>query len=264
MQRNHAGALGSESPEYIHQMRVATRRLRAALRLFAPVLPPDHAGSWLPSLGEMMDRLGRARDLDVLLAEICAPVTAALPDEPRLSTLAGVITERRFAARRHAVRYLESREFGRLMIGFAALLHTPMLDEAPAVEPVATFASGRLRRLHRKVRSLADQAHPDHPASLHALRIGIKRLRYALEFFASLARGKARRRRAAWLAKAQGTLGELNDLANAGQLLMDCAGHDERLREAVTLIGGWHGPRHARLMARLPRLLDRLRALSAG
>lgn len=260
MQLNHAGAIGSEDPEYIHQMRVATRRLRAALRLFAPALPPGYADALLPALREMMARLGHARDLDVLLAEICAPVIAALPDEPRLSALAGIVTEERFTARRMAVRHLEARDFGALMIRLAALLHAPALDTPLAAESVAGFAQGRLRRLRRKVRTLARQASLDDPASLHALRIGIKRLRYALEFFATLARGKALRRQAAWLAEVQGTLGELNDLANAGQLLMNCAGHDERLREAVTLIGGWHGPRHARLMSRLPKLLDKLRA----
>lgn len=261
MQRNHAGAVASDDPEYIHQMRVAMRRLRACLRLFASVLPPDYAEPLLPSLREVMGRLGIARDLDVLLAEICAPVTAALPDEPRLAALAGIITDNRYAMRRNAVRHLESREFGQLMIQLAALLHTSTLDEALAAESVATFATERLKRLRRKVRELASHTRLDDPASLHALRIGIKRLRYALEFFASLNRGKGQRRLANWLADIQGTLGELNDLANAGQLLMNCAGHDERLREAVTLIGGWHGPRHAKLLARLPSLLDRLNRL---
>jgi inorganic triphosphatase YgiF len=262
MQRNHAGAIVSDDPEYIHQMRVATRRLRAALRLFAPTLPPDYADALLPSLHDMMGKLGKARDLDVLLAEICAPVTAALPDEPRLSALSGIVTNDRYATRRDAIRYLESHEFGRLMIGLAALLHKATPDgNAPGGEPVAAFASGRLRRLRHKVRTLAVQANLDEPTTLHALRIGIKRLRYALEFFASLTHGKTQRRLANWLAEVQTTLGELNDLANAGQLLMRCAGHDERLREAVTLIGGWHGPRHAKLMASLPKLLGQLRQL---
>lgn len=262
MQRNHAGAVSSEDPEYIHQMRVATRRLRAALRLFAPALPVDYASALLPSLHEMMDKLGKARDLDVLLAEICAPVTAALPSEPRLSALAGIVTNDRHTARLEAMRYLESREFGRLTIGLTALLQAPAPGEASDTEVISGFAQARLRRLRRKVRTLADQAKLDDPTSLHALRIGIKRLRYALEFFASLARGKTQRRLALWLAETQGTLGELNDLANAGQLLMNCAGHDDRLREAVTLIGGWHGPRHANLMANLPKLLENLRKLT--
>jgi len=67
------------------------------------------------------------------------------------------------------------------------------------------------------------------------------------------------------LASLQDTLGQINDLANAGELLMDCARErsgDPRLREAVTLIGGWHGRRHQKLLAAVPvglKHLGRLR-----
>jgi adenylate cyclase len=93
---------------------------------------------------------------------------------------------------------------------------------------------------------------------LHALRIGIKRLRYALEFFAPLAAKKPMQRLLAHLTELQDALGQINDLANAGALLMDCADDDPRLREAVTLIGGWHGPRHQKLLAAVPRGLKRI------
>ena len=89
LQQNHHGALNSDDPEYIHQMRVATRRLRAALRLFAPVLPAGLADSLRLPFAALMTCLGRARDLDVLLAEIANPVLTALPNEPRLPALAG-------------------------------------------------------------------------------------------------------------------------------------------------------------------------------
>ncbi|HTY02948.1 MAG TPA: CHAD domain-containing protein [Rhodocyclaceae bacterium] len=261
MQRNHAGAVASEDPEYIHQMRVATRRLRASLRLFAPVIPTGLIEALLPPLRETMGRLGKARDMDVLLAEICAPVIAALPAEPRLAALAGVITDRRHAARRAAIRHLESREFGLATIDVAAQLHRPLPASADPIASTQDFAATRLQRLRRKVRTLAASARLDDPTTLHALRISVKRLRYALEFFASLARGKSQRRHALRLAAIQDTLGQLNDLANAGHLLMDCADNDDRLREAVTLIAGWHGPRHAALMARLPKLIEELQRL---
>lgn len=261
MQRNHDGAVSRDDPEYIHQLRVGTRRLRAALRLFAPLLPAGLDEEVLPSLRGMMGLLGRARDYDVLLAEIVDPVISALPDEPRLAALAAIVTDRRHAAREQARAHLTSREFGRLMLQLASHCSQPEPTTPPSPENTSGFAAARLRRLRRKVRALADAARPDDPVSLHALRIGIKRLRYALEFFSSLGRGKAQRRLIARLAEAQGTLGQFNDLANAGRLLMECAGHDDRLREAVTLIGGWHGPRHAALMATVPALLDGLRKL---
>jgi adenylate cyclase len=263
LQRNHEGAAALDEPEYIHQMRVATRRLRAALRLFDPLLPPGLPDALLPALRRQMTLLGEARDMDVLLGEIAAPVMASLADEPRLAALVGVITERRYRQRQTAMQDLRGTHFGQFVLLAGDLLHRPPFEpvEAVAGETLAAFADGRIRRLRRKVRRLARAASVDDPASLHALRIGIKRLRYALEFFAPLARGKRLRAKLAHLAKLQETLGQINDLANAGRLLMACAGEDNRLREAVTLIGGWHGPRYTALLAAVPKELKRLRAL---
>lgn len=258
LQANHDGALTSDDPEYIHQMRVATRRLRAATRVFAPLLGEAFLNTLVPPLRELMALLGKVRDLDVLLEEIVTPVTAALATEPRLAALAGVITEHRHRARSDTLHRLAAPAHGQSMLHILAMVTA--LEDNPAAppEPLGEFAHRRLRRLRRKVEQLAAAARPDDPVSLHALRIGVKRLRYALEFFTPAAAGKRRSQLADRLAETQTTLGQLNDLANAGRLLMDSAGDDLALREAVTLIGGWHGPRHAQLMASLPQLINEL------
>ena len=261
-QGNRDGVLASDDPEFIHQMRVATRRLRAAMRLFAPCLPPAFDDALLPPLRQLMARLGRARDLDVLLAEIALPVMHALPDEPRLMTLVGAVTDRQYAARGAAAHYLRSAAYGRLMLTATALLHRPPFLEPAADETLAAFAAERLRRLRKKVRELAAAAGTDDPASLHRLRIAIKRLRYALEFFAPLCTGRKLQRLLRRLAVLQDELGQLNDLANAGMLLMHCAGDDPRLREAVSLVGGWHASRHRQLLSRIPARLAELRRFS--
>ncbi|MDP2172133.1 MAG: CYTH and CHAD domain-containing protein [Rhodocyclaceae bacterium] len=283
LQRNHPGALACNSadPEYIHQMRIATRRLRAAVRLFGPILPEGFAAQLLQPLRDLMNVLGQARDFDVLLAEIAAPVLEALPKEPRLAALVGIITERRFAARQEALRFMASPRYGSIVLQALAALHAPLVSAKVGVtagNPRGTgetatketheesitllaFARSRLRRLRKKVLALAAQTRVDNPPSLHALRIDIKRLRYALEFFTPLAAPKAMRRMLAHLTQLQDTLGQINDLASAGELLMDCAheqGGDPRLREAVTLIGGWHGPRHHKLLKAVPAGLKQL------
>jgi adenylate cyclase len=256
LQQNHLGAIASEDPEYIHQMRVATRRLRAALRLFGPLLPAGFADPLLDPLRELMAVLGHARDLDVLLAEIAEPVLQALPDEPRLAALVGVITERGFDTRQVALRFLRSPRHGSIVLQALATLHGQEKvgsgETANTALTLIDFAESRLRRLRKKVLALAAAARIDNPSSLHALRIGIKRLRYALEFFTPLASPKAMRRMLAHLTSLQNTLGQINDLASAGELLMSCADDDPRLREAVTLIGGWHGPRHQKLLSAVP------------
>jgi adenylate cyclase len=89
-------------------------------------------------------------------------------------------------------------------------------------------------------------------------------MRCALEFFSPLAPDDASRRAMRILAGIQETLRQLNGLNSAGAMLMDCAGDDPRLREAVMLIGGWHGPRYAKLLTAISRdltLLARLRPL---
>lgn len=260
LQQNHSGALSSGDPEYIHQMRVATRRLRAALQLFALVLPENLVEPLRAPLLALMKQLGRARDLDVLLTEIANPVLAALPNEPRLPALASDITNRCYAARAQAIAMLAAPDYGRTLLTALESLHArPAAGSTPVT--LSSFACRRLQRLRRKVRRLALAANIDDPSSLQSLRIGVKRLRYALEFFSPLAVETASRRVLKQLASVQDTLGQLNDLANAGAMLMDCAGDDPRLREAVTLIGGWHGPRHAALLASIPPELARLARL---
>jgi inorganic triphosphatase YgiF len=263
LQRNHAPALTSEDAEYIHQMRVALRRLRAAVRLFRPLLPEDFASQAVALVRELMAPLGQARDYDVLLAEIAQPVLAALPDEPRLAALIGALTARRAAVRRHVLDGLITPRYGQIALTLLARVHA--LDEtatpaAPA-SSLPAFARQRLRRLRKKTLALARAADAAQPASLHALRIGIKRLRYALDFFAPIAGKKRTRRLLEQLAALQDVLGQINDLANAGALLMDCAGHDAALREAVSLIAGWHGPRYQKLLAAIPPGIAKLGSL---
>jgi adenylate cyclase len=271
LQLNYAGAVDSDDPEFIHQMRVACRRLRAALRLFAPVLPDAFDERWLPGLRAVMCRLGRLRDLDVLQAEILGPVQCALAAEPRLMALAGRITEQRHEARRDVLETLHGADYRLLLLAMmGALQQAPfgvtatgavagekLGDESDPLT-VARFATRRVHRLHAKVIALAKLAKRDDPASLHRLRIGIKRLRYGLEFFAPLMAAKPLRHSLRRLTDLQDRLGQLNDLASAGNFLMHCAGAESALREAVALVGGWHGSRHVELLNVVERLVEKL------
>jgi adenylate cyclase len=265
LQRNHDGTIASEDPEFIHQMRVATRRLRAALRLFAQQLPEAFADAWLPGLRAMMAKLGSARDLDVLEEEIIAPILRSMPEEPRMVALASALAQRRSEAREAARQHLQSHDHSRLLLQAMAALQLPELAAPPLAEDAITlhaYAEKRLKRLRDKLLELAAAAHSSDPVSLHSLRIGIKRMRYALEFFAPLLAPKPLRRVLTDLADLQDGLGKLNDLASAGRVLMECAGENRGLREAVALVGGWHGPRHAEMLARIPEQIERLRRLA--
>ena len=87
MQANEAGLCTSRNPEYLHQFRVALRRLRSLYRIYRPLLnDSDHAAlttelEWLSGL------LGATRDWDVFLHETLAPLRREQPDAIYLDTL---------------------------------------------------------------------------------------------------------------------------------------------------------------------------------
>lgn len=257
-QANMAGAAEAD-PEFVHQMRVALRRLRSALRTFRPVLPEGFEAALVPPLRETARTLGLARDWDVLAEEIVAPARRAFAGDARLDALAAAVGQRRQAAHAAARQALEARALALALLDFAARLQQTGLLAADV--PLAAFAARRLDRLRRKALVLAQAARDRDPAHLHALRIGVKRLRYAIEFFAPLHRGRDSRDALATLTALQDSLGALNDLARAGPLLAQCMDSDAALREAVALTGGWHGPRHAVLQGLTLQGLRRLRKL---
>ena len=267
LHQNHAGAVIGDDPEYVHQMRVATRRLRAALRMFAPVLPEGFCEQIIPPLRSLMDVLGRTRDVDVLQAEIINPVSVAIPYDPRISALASVMAGRRHAARKETGDFLTQPDYSKLILLVALLLNggalaeKVQLMETDSADTLISFAQRRLHKLQRRTHQLAELARIDDPQSLHALRIAIKRFRYGLEFFGPLMPKRSYAAAAKQLAALQDNLGQINDLTTAGLVLMACAGDDPNLREAVALIGGWHGPRQVALLGVVPKQLQVVRKM---
>lgn len=254
-------ALGAGLPdaEFIHQMRVALRRLRSALRVFRPALPAGFAPAALVPLRPLASALGAARDWDVLAEEILAPACRAFAGNAGMAALGAAVARARQQARDAARQQLGSAAHAAALLDFGARL---CRAESPHDgRSLAEFAGRRLHRLHRRLQTLVPAAGDTDPVRLHALRIGVKRLRYAIEFFAPLYPARKAHKAIAALAALQDTLGALNDLARAGALFAQCADGEPDLRDAVALTGGWHGPRHAALCAALPRELARLTAL---
>lgn len=264
MQRNQAGAATTNDPEYIHQMRVATRRLRASVQLFKPLLPPSFADDIVAPLRELMHALGRVRDLDIVMTEIIGPVIADMPNDPALLALSAVITERQYQTRLEVMHALAQPAYGHLQLQAAALLHSSSFIAPPDHQSQATlseFAQKQLQSLCARTLNHAARAHADEPNSLHRMRISIKRLRYAMEFFRAMMPAKASNKILQNLAATQEKLGKLNDLASAGAVLMHCAANDTNLRQAINLIGAWHGQRHADLLAEVADDIKRIEHL---
>ncbi len=258
-QANALAAASHDDPEFIHQLRISQRRLRSLLRLFAPALPADFVADWSDRLRMNAASFGDARDLDVLCDEILAPVAATTDAEGvALERLLGVVAEAREKARAEVAHRLDAAAQGRLLIGFMAALHALPTDSLIGSARLRTFARLQLEGLRKKVRKRLRAAHDMKPAHLHGLRITLKKLRYALEFFLPLMPRKEAARYLRTVARTQSALGFVNDIDVARTTLLGQAGDDPELRGAAAFVFGWHAPRYKRLGTRAVRDLDAL------
>ena len=221
-------ALESGDPvEAVHQMRVSIRRLRSALGLFNRLFPCAEFDALRAEAQRIAAVLGEARDWDVFVDMVRAGPLSLFRDEPGFDLLlaaaqakadAGHAAVSQLANGRTATRFalsLERLASGRGWRGAAAGDRLLWL-----AEPVAGFAATSLDRLDRKLRKRGRHFRSLSPEARHALRIAMKHMRYATEFFGHLfhpasAAGHYARRAAAL----QDRLGELNDAAITRRLI---------------------------------------------
>ena len=241
-QANALGAQQSDDPEWVHQMRVALRRTRSAVKLFAHALPQEFVTHWRGELRDAASMLGEARDIDVLHAELIQPILDDPASANRVEALSALVGGHREAAREHVRDWLSSHHQGARMLRFAAGLEALQGNPLDASAKLQTFAALRLKHLRKRCRDRWVDARGDNIEALHLLRIALKSLRYGLEFFEPLLppkRLKAYRRR---LSAAQKRLGYFNDVAVGRARLAQWAKDDAPLREAVAFVTGWHAP----------------------
>ncbi len=213
-QANEAGVLESNDVEFVHQLRVAFRRLRSALRLFGPALVPGEDAGFAEDLRWAAGILGRCRDWDVFVTETLPPLVAAQGDGAagRAIIHRARARQRRGPPRRargHPLAPLRARDDPAVALG----LDTRRSPEG--LPPLKDFASERLRKGARRVAGQSEAFAALDAAGRHRLRILVKRQRYAAEFLGSLFRAQAVKPHVRALARAQDTLGLANDCANA-------------------------------------------------
>lgn len=212
MLRHDAGTRLGEDPEELHQMRVATRRLRSTLRTFRPLLDREWSDQLRGRLQQLAAALGAVRDLDVQLGQFVSD-TGRLDDRDAaaLTPLLGHFGKQRARTRGELLDVLASP-------GYLELLETLLeAGRRPKVlEP--TRAAGAalaplLRKAWRRLRNAVEAG-----ADLHEVRIRAKRLRYVADA-ARPAFGNAARRLARAAADVQDVLGVYQDAIVTQQLL---------------------------------------------
>ena len=246
---NAAGLCSDDDPEWIHQMRIGVRRLRACLSLGRAAFPAAQLEPLRVELRWLAQALGPARDLDVFVTSTLPAFKTALargsgagPLDGALRSLVARARRQRTLSRSAARAAVSSSRFVHLILAAAALAAQPAGTNA--TEPAPTFdvctglardfARPLLKRRHRQLLELGhDLAHAQ-PAARHAARLAAKKLRYATEFFAPLFPRKRTRDYRRALAVLQEELGLWNDAAVAAGLAATISGAESAVAAAFS------------------------------
>ena len=254
-----------EDIESLHQMRVATRRMRAGMDMFASVLPV-RAGRLRAELGWLAALLGEVRDLDIQLGRF-DDWTEEMPGDHReaLDELADLLAGHRVQARRALLEALDSRRYERLVSGLVAMLvQGPSSRSTTGRAPAVTTMPELIEERHRAARKAASRAKRTGAATdYHRLRIRCKRLRYALEFASGLYDGELKGF-VRQMTRLQDALGSMQDAAVASSRLQVIALTEEGAslsRAAIFAMGGVAGQYRSEaehLLGDMPELVQLL------
>jgi CHAD domain-containing protein len=242
-------ALDGNNPDGVHDMRVASRRLRSAVNDFKPYLGKHSIAS--RKLKAIARSLGAVRDEDVVLAAL---EELRLKAGDKVADGMEAIAEEHRQQRRQARSMLEPAigpaELAELREDFRAKLDAANKPRRSSRErsgpPSQTFRQVAIDVIDARLKQLSDARHsfyhPLRTKQLHKLRILAKRLRYAVELFAPCT-GEEFKRVAKEIARLQTSLGELHDsdvwIASLGTRLeqddksAENAGSDQRSNEAA-------------------------------
>ena len=222
--RHDAGVRRGEDPEDVHQARVATRRVRSALRTFRDVLEPDWAQSLRDRLGWLADDLGAVRDTEVLRDRIRSR-EPMLPEGDRkgLEELVTMLEMTRDEARERLLDAMRQPRYDVLLDELVEAARAPRVLEEVAAAPAVTALRPCLERPWDHLEHAVEQARDEgSDASLHGVRIRAKRARYAAEAVAPVFCKRAEAFADA-AARLQDALGEHQDSVVARAWLREAA-----------------------------------------
>jgi CHAD domain-containing protein len=255
MRENEAGLRTRTDTEFLHDFRIALRRLRSYVSLAKGSLSAELTDRLKSDLKRIWDLTGPPRDFDVLLLrreEYRAMLTEEL--EPGLERYFERVRTRTDEAYGRLTGFMAGPEYARIMEEwqrFAELAETPAEAlGAAGARPIASVAprwlSKRLRQVADGIDAVAGGA-PDE--RMHELRKDGKKLRYLIEILASLYPPKTASRLVKQLKDFQDALGELNDLSV----------QETTLEDDLTRVGG-RNPEYVEIAAAIGGLLTQLRS----
>ena len=243
LQDNEAGLLAGRDPEFLHQARISLRRLRSSFHVFDAAIPRTHWTQISEQLGALSRVLGAARELDVFATETLPQTGCA--EHAGLAALRRQTQIARRRANQAARASVAAGAYTALLLQLARRItqgqwHDVRLPRSAAGTRLRTFAASFISNGFERM------AERGHDISLldwndiHRLRIRIKRLRYAMEFFMPVFEGRARHGLRSLL-ELQALLGKFNDDTVAWNLLDALARKDSSIdyQQGVGFVRGW-------------------------
>lgn len=256
-------AVRRDQPDSVHRMRVATRRLRSALRSFRNLLDRGVTDPVCDELAWLAGELGVDRDREVLTARLYGmldELPGSLLTGPARGRLRTWSNARRTTARRQVIEALDSKRYLDLLDTLDALLADPPLLPAAGHPPLEVFPAAVLREFDRLAQrvdaALAAPRGSERDTAMHEARKAAKRTRYTAETVSPVL-GKPAERLAGHMKALQDVLGDHQDGVVARDALRDLALQAQAAGESAFAFGVLYGREEARAAAReeeLPRV----------
>jgi len=223
-------AYKSNDPEGIHQLRVAIRRMRAASSIFRRAMPENYRPRLAVELQTFAQKLGAARDWHVLVEETIASMPIRLRKQRSTERLIRIARARRAEGDESAHASLRDPQYTEILLRLASWADSQFGSKWSLPRegrwkadvlagPAPGFAAEVMQTFHDKARKLGKKVRELDPPEIHRLRIRIKKLRYAMEFFGSLWPNRRTERYLAALKSLQEALGVFHDTIVADQLI---------------------------------------------
>lgn len=242
MLEHEAGSRIGEDIEHVHQMRVATRRMRSAFRLLEAYYKPGAIQPYIQGLRQIARRLGKIRDLDVMIDDLQQYQAKQPPEHEHVfDSIIERLDKRRRRARKKFVRFLDSPDYQTFVEQYARFLTKvgkgARSQDADGVVPyqVRHVLPTIIHQHLADVRAYDTVIDNRDQLTLHALRIEFKRLRYAITYFTDVL-GTSARNYISEIKKMQDYLGRLNDAYVAVHRLQALLNEDKLTDEQIALI----------------------------
>lgn len=244
----NAPAIRAHDPRGVHQIRVGLRRLQMALKSFGEYADTPE----LKTLGRrgraLANVFGPARDLDVFADELLPQLAGKYGENESFAALKLALRHARGEVWDDAMAEILNPEFGSFLNHVAAVAETLPHDGTR----ITKVSSKSLDELYGQVKKRGKRVQGTYDARTHKLRIALKKLRYAAEFFAPLYPKKRSRTYIKTLKILLDELGAANDAHGVANVLA-LLGEGSELGFAKGVIIGWNAARDKRLARRALR-----------